>query len=55
MSTEKGNTKKPYEKPVLRIIELSAEEIMGVCKVTPTSPGPRRITCSLCRNQYTGS
>ena len=42
MEDEKKQTpaKKPYEKPVLRVIELAAEEVLAVgCKTKP--PGPR--------------
>ncbi len=32
--------KQAYEKPRLRIIELAAEEVMGIGCKTTTSPGP---------------
>ena len=52
----KDDKKQPYEKPVLRMIELHAEEIMGFCKITAVSPGPARPACSVCRlGQYGGS
>jgi hypothetical protein len=47
--------KRPYEKPSLRIIELAAEEIMGVCKTDAGSPGPLRFSCSFCSQQFGGS
>lgn len=45
---EKENPKQPYEKPVLRMIELHAEEIMGFCKRTPPAPGPIPAACAVC-------
>jgi hypothetical protein len=32
--------KQAYEKPRLRVIELAAEEVMGIGCKTTTSPGP---------------
>jgi hypothetical protein len=37
MNTEKEKEVQPYEKPMLRIIELAAEEVMGIgCKSNST-------------------
>jgi len=34
--------KQPYERPKLRIIELSADEVLGVpCKIAPGHPSGR--------------
>lgn len=38
--------KQAYEKPRLRVIELAAEEVMGVGCKTTTSPGPITL-CNL--------
>ena len=43
----KAEKKQPYEKPKLRIIELTAEEVLGVgCKLA-TAPGPTGAQCTL--------
>jgi hypothetical protein len=49
--------KQPYEKPVLRTIDLAAEEILAnVCKRSPTQAAPITGKCkaSSCKTQ-TGS
>jgi hypothetical protein len=48
MKEEKEQPKIPYQKPMIRVIELTTEEIMGVCKVSGRS-GPAGI-CNLCAN-----
>ena len=36
---EKDKNKRSYEKPILRVIELSAEEVLGIgCKHASSSP-----------------
>lgn len=40
------NTKKVYEKPCLRSIELAAEEVLAVGCKTGTSPSVGRPTCN---------
>jgi len=55
MNMEKDNTKQAYEKPVLRMIELYAEEIMGKCKMSGVTPGPGKKLCATCSNQFGGS
>lgn len=57
MEDDKGkeNTKKAYEKPALRSIELVAEEVLAVgCKGTNIS-GPSRPTCVLVNCAARGS
>lgn len=52
---EKEKSKELYEKPSLRVIELTAEEIMGVCKTLGGGPGPLRPVCALCSQQFSSS
>ena len=43
---EMEKTKKQYEKPRLRTIELAAEEVLGVgCKMASGGGGPSPPTC----------
>lgn len=45
-STEPPKHKKPYEKPVLRTIDLVAEEVLAVgCKLADAGGGPFGLTC----------
>jgi hypothetical protein len=48
------NTKQPYEKPKLRVIELAAEEVLAVgCKVNPGDPtgfNNQGCTTGVCQN-----
>jgi hypothetical protein len=47
----------PYEQPKLRVIELLAEEVLGIgCKTSPGAPGQGISICTagLCSTQ-TGS
>jgi len=44
--------KRRYEKPVLRKIELVAQEIMAVCKIERSSPGPQEYMCQRCSTDY---
>ena len=44
--TKKDDGKQPYEKPRLRIIELSAEEVLAVgCKLIDGGNAPSAPTC----------
>lgn len=54
--TEK-NEKHPYEKPLLRVIELRAEEILGSCKLVNMGPGPfpPGSQCFQCASTFGGS
>jgi hypothetical protein len=45
-----GRSKLPYQKPMIKVIELTTEEIMGVCK-TPGGHGPSGI-CNFCSNGF---
>ena len=45
---DERETRKRYEKPVLRVIELTAEEVMGKCAQTGTGASGSRRTCSTC-------
>lgn len=47
-------SKKAYEKPRLRVIELAAEEVMGVGCKTLTSVGPLTL-CNVLNCFNTGS
>lgn len=54
MDNKKKRPKREYEKPMLRIIELAAEEVMGIgCKTNPgdasgaSSNGCANALCSL--------
>ena len=40
---DKEASRQPYEKPRLRMIELVAEEVLGVGCKTNVSPGPKTI------------
>jgi len=42
-----GDKKFPYEKPSLRVIELAAEEVLGIgCKLDGATPFvPTGVTC----------
>lgn len=42
----KIKSKQAYEKPRLRVIELVAEEVMGVGCKTATGPGPGSLCAS---------
>lgn len=57
MKEEKENTRLPYEKPALRVIELAAEEIMGACKAGPSQSGPTGYPryCANCRLSFASS
>jgi hypothetical protein len=56
MDDKKDNSKKIYEKPVIRKIELAAEEIMGDCKFNAGDVGPGPAPqCNLCGGQYGAS
>jgi hypothetical protein len=50
MKEGKDQLKLPYQKPMLKVIELTTEEIMGVCK-TPGGHGPSGI-CNFCSNGF---
>lgn len=40
MDEKRGELKREYEKPRLRVIELAAEEVMGIgCKISSGAPG----------------
>ncbi len=52
MTAGKRIGKRPYEKPRLRAIELTAEEIMGKCKYT-NGGGPSIPACSGCAQSKT--
>ncbi len=45
--------KRPYERPRIRVIQLTAEEIMGKCKIGDGT-GPSDFGCASCA-QATGS
>ena len=44
---EKGKEKLPYEKPEIKVIELAAEEVLGIgCKIDGAAPTlPLGLTC----------
>ncbi len=48
MKKEKEQLKTPYQKPMIKVIELTTEEIMGVCK-TSLGNGPSGA-CNFCSN-----
>jgi len=42
-----SKSKRSYEKPKLRVIELTAEEVLGMgCKTTTSGGGPLSPTCA---------
>lgn len=46
MPTERDDGKRPYEKPLLRTIELVAEEVLGIgCKLEDGGEAPLGSTC----------
>lgn len=46
MSDKSENMKRTYEAPVLRIIELATDEVMGTGCKTNTGPGPETVPCT---------
>jgi hypothetical protein len=54
MKEAKGQLKLPYQKPMLKVIELTTEEIMGACKISG-GHGPSSGVCNLCANTFGGS
>ncbi len=53
MKKEKNQLKRPYEKPVVRPIELTTEEVMGVCK-SVGGRGPYGA-CTFCSSAFGSS
>lgn len=53
MESRKSNNKQSYEKPKLRVIELTADEVLAVgCKVyagDPAGVGPGHCTDGTCK------
>jgi hypothetical protein len=49
MSSQSGNVKIPYEKPVIKTIELAAEEVLGIgCKIGSSPSGvPEIAVCAV--------
>jgi hypothetical protein len=50
MKKEKEQIKRPYEKPAIRPIELTTEEVMGVCKAN--GGGGPRGACNFCSSAF---
>lgn len=47
--TKNTQTKQPYEKPLLRVIELSSEEVLAVGCKNPAAAAPGSATSCMAR------
>ncbi len=45
MQTDKKRPRKPYQKPELKVIELVAEEVLGIGCKNDSSSAPSGFTC----------
>lgn len=55
MQTVKNSQKKPYQKPELKVIELVAEEVLGIGCKNDSASAPSGFTCESNNCQLLGS